>query len=160
MHLFLLSKKKKKKETKKRSLFPVDNCKVKQCYDKSSQQTKNQYFSVRYSFLRYWTTWYWLFDCIGKNRCTVEIRRLSVLAFTKYCTGTPLAHSLFPKMKVDFKKQNVCTFENFTSPRDSPRLIFCVLWRNYAYRTQDACLKKSLLIIKIVPLSELRVPVW
>ena len=68
----------------------------------------------------------------------------SVLAFTKYCTETPLAHSLFPKMKVDFKKQNVRTFEDFMSPRDSPRLIFCVLWRNYAYRTQDACLKKSL----------------
>ena len=47
-------------------------------------------------------------------------------------------------MKVDFKKQNVCTFENFMSPRDSPRLTFCVLWRNYAYRTQDARLKKSL----------------
>ena len=46
-------------------------------------------------------------------------------------------------MKVDFKKQNVCTFEIFKSPRDSPRLIFCVLWRNYAYRTQDARLKKS-----------------
>ena len=27
-------------------------------------------------------------------------------------------------MKVDFKKQNVCTFENFMSPRDSPRLVF------------------------------------
>ena len=47
-------------------------------------------------------------------------------------------------MKVDFKKQNVHTFENFMSPWDSPRLIFCVLWRNYAYRTQDARLKKSL----------------
>ena len=47
-------------------------------------------------------------------------------------------------MKVDFKKQNVRTFEIFMSPRDSPRLIFCVLWRNYAYRTQDARLKKSL----------------
>ena len=26
---------------------------------------------------------------------------------------TPLAHSLFPKMKVDLRKQNVRTFENF-----------------------------------------------
>ena len=46
-------------------------------------------------------------------------------------------------MKVDFKKQNVRTFENFMSPRDSLRLIFCVLWRNYAYRAQDARLKKN-----------------
>ena len=30
------------------------------------------------------------------------------------------------------------------SPWDSPRVIFCVLWQNYAYRTQDAHLKKSL----------------
>ena len=33
------------------------------------------------------------------------------------------------------------------SQLDSPRLIFCVLWRNYAYRIQDARLKKSLLIL-------------
>ena len=66
------------------------------------------------------------------------------MAFTKHGTETPLAHSLFPEMKVDFKKQTVRTFENFMSPRDSPRLIFCVLWRNYAYRTQDTRLKKSL----------------
>ena len=50
----------------------------------------------------------------------------------------------FPKMEVDFKKQNVRTFENFMSPWDSPRLIFCILWWNYAYRTQDSRLKKSL----------------
>ena len=78
-------------------------------------------------------------------RCTVEIRRLSVLAFTKYCSETPLAHSLFPKMKVDFKKQSKTYVHSrfFMSPQDSPRLIFCILWLNYAYRTQDAHLKKS-----------------
>ena len=66
------------------------------------------------------------------------------IGFYQTRNETPLAHSLFPKMKVDFKKQNMRTFENFMSPRDSLRLIFCVLWRNYAYRTQDARLKKSL----------------
>ena len=65
------------------------------------------------------------------------------MAFTKHGTETPFAHSVFPKMKVDFKKQNVRTFENFMSPLDSPRLIFCDLWRNYAYRMQDARLKKN-----------------
>ena len=77
----------------------------------------------------------------------MEIRHLSVLAFTKHGTEIPLAHALFSKMKVDFKKQNVRTFENFMSPRDSPRLIFCVLWRNYAYRTQDARLKKITVLL-------------
>ena len=59
VHLFLLSKKKKKKQkTIAVSCWQLQ-CQCR-CYDKSSQQTKTQYFSVRYGFLRYWTTWYWL----------------------------------------------------------------------------------------------------
>ena len=37
--------------------------------------------------------------------------------FTKHCTETPLVHSLFPKMKVDFKKQNILSFEIFYESR-------------------------------------------
>ena len=69
--------------------------------------------------------------------------RLSVLAFTKYCMKHR-SRICFPKMKVVVKKQNIRTFEstglaeaNFLRPL-----------QNYAYRTQDARLKKSLLARK------------
>ena len=60
--------------------------------------------------------------------------------FTKYCTETPLAHSLFTKIKVDFKKQNVRTFEIFYESHGLTEVNFlCSLVK---LCVQDAHLKK------------------
>ena len=77
---------------------------------------------------------------LGIDYLTAQVKLVYRRDTTPFSTGfyqtlyeTLLGHSLFPKMKVDFKKQIVHTFEIFyESTGLTEANFFCVLWRNYA----------------------------